>query len=159
MNSPTAKFFAVAHVLFDGDEDAIGLAYSLVTSDGFTGFGRARRGEALSRVAPELAAALDENSVDIIYVHAKNPLAAYRAVAREAKKAREELNGVPVPEVCVTLRTELTTSWPSDWRFHVWAIINRSMMDAVDRKTSCIPLPRDTREAIYRRQKNKEMIK
>jgi len=152
MNSPTAKFFTVAHIIYQADEDTVGLAYDLVTSTGFTEFGRARRWNALEKVAPELAAALNENGVDIIYIEAQNPKGAYRAVAREIEKARDWVarNGTR-PEISVALGTPLEYKeepWPSGWRYHVWAIINRTMMDDVDRATSCIPLPRDTRKAL-----------
>ena len=149
MNKPTAIFFAVVHYMYDGDKDAIGVAYDLVKSTGFTGFGRARRWAALKKVAPQLAEQLEKNSVDIIYIDTENPEATYRAVAREIRRAEKWLdeNGA-VPAVCVYLGTPKTYQdfWPDGWRYYIWAVANAARIDDIDAMP--LPLPRDMREAL-----------
>lgn len=149
INRPTAGFFTAMYYHFDGDIDAIGMAYDLVQSTGFTGYGRARRMEALEKVAPELAGVIQEHNVDILYVVSESPRHAYRTVYHEIQRGERTITEA-VPQVCVALRTpDLMESWPNvPWRYVVWSIVNYFKMDDVDRATSGIPLPRDTRVAL-----------
>lgn len=146
MNRPTAAFFCTVALLYERDEDAAGLAYSLATSVGFHGFGRTRREAALRRVAPDLADALQAVGVDIIYVHTDRPLAEYRAVLGELVTANAWLDEHgSVPAVVAALARP--TSWPTDgWRLAVWCVANRWRLDAAD--AIGIAVPRAVREAL-----------
>lgn len=113
MNKPTALFFTACHHLYGGDEDAAGVAYDLVRSTGFTGFGRGRRMAALEVVAPALARALRVVGCDIIYVEADNPRACYRAAAREYARAEAAGPDLHLSEA------------PDGWRSWVWVALYR----------------------------------
>lgn len=141
MNRPTAKFLAVAHYLYGGNEDAVGAAYSLVRANGFSGsVGRARRLAALARVAPELAGELDALGVDVHYVDAGDePRGAYRAVVREVRQAEAALrSGGPVPPVCVALGVGPAADWPDGWRRGVWEVVNHYLLGE-DRPVAPVP--------------------
>lgn len=139
MNGPTARFFAVAHLIYGGNEDAVGVAYSTVISGGFSNFGRDRRMAALRMVAPDLAAALEFFHVDVLYVMADNPLIAYRAVREEVVRAFNwiDANGI-APSMAIALSNP---GWPvkDGWRLAVWDVVNRAMADTGYRQNSGIP--------------------
>lgn len=158
MNRPTAIFFTVAHYLYQGDEDAVGLAYDLVRSTGLTGFGRERKWAALKKVAPSLASMLWEArnlGFDIIYVEAENPIKTYKRLKKEIEKAEAWFSTHnPLPPICIFLHTASTEKWPvqTRWQYAIWAIVNLYHLNTIDRVTGGIPLPRDTREALFRTQ-------
>mgnify|MGYP001170027353 FL=1 len=145
MNRPTARFLA-ACLRLGYDDDDIRLANALVVSDGAfhgepMGFGRDRRWDALRRIAPELAEALEHTGCDIIYVYEIS-----RADLRRARKAWEEgLKEGPKAAWLAFLNPETTPQTPLDI---IRAFARDSLIDEGDRATAGLPLPRDTREAL-----------
>jgi hypothetical protein len=150
LNSPTAKFFTAVHYLYDGDIDAVGIAYDLVLSTGFTGFGRERRELAIFKIAPDLALALSSARVDLLYIYAEEPRRAYKIVVREITRAEKWINeNGTVPAMCVALQTPLhgkTPYWPDGWRYWVWALVNQLKLSPADKVM--IPLYKEAREGL-----------
>lgn len=151
MNRPTARFLA-ACLRLGYDDDDIRLANALVVSDGVLkgepmGFGRARRWEALRRIAPELAGSLEYVACDVIYVHEIS-----RADLRKARKAWEEgLKEGPKAAWLTFINPTTSPQTPLDI---IRAFARDSLTDDVDQATAGAPLPRDTREALVAMTEN-----
>lgn len=117
LNRPTAAFFTATYYLYGGNSDAIGVAYDLVLSTGFTGFGRERRKEAIKKIAPDLATALSEAGVDFLYIYAEDPHMVYKTVTREISRAEKWMaENSPVT-------TPYWPSGPSGWKYSVWELV------------------------------------
>ena len=156
MNAPTARFLSICAALGFTD-DAMEMAFALVTASGINNFGRDRRKAGIKEVAPEFAAWLEKVGCDVLYVGSDNPLRDYTAVLREFKKAQQQHSPTPLwlsrlpGSAC-----DGKHNWRKDgqyekmpaWLAEVVSIARHFACDAVDQNVAVIA-PRNTREAIY----------